>query len=207
MAFGGEHHAADANSLICVAPVRSSSRAALRTSAVPSAITDMFENGPIMAAGIDCLVGRPKIGAAAGLGQRLSRIEQPRADDVPLREQPGGRVIGTAGLADGRVTVHQAVAQVVCRRDRDFRGGIGDVLWRQRQPGDVGVGVNQPGHQRPSANIDDRRFRCADRLRRHRHDAGCPSPGTSNEGCSSSNPSRTRLALVEKRVCHRFRLV
>jgi hypothetical protein len=174
MAFGREHHAARREQLDLRGALAQFFTGGLAH--LCGAVGDYRHVGERsdMAAWIDCLVGCPEVGAAAGLGQRLSRIEQPRADDVPFGEQPGGRVIGAAGLADGRITVHQAVAQVVCRRDGDFRGGIGDVLRRQRQPGDMRMGVDQPGHQRSSANIDDCRIRRAERVRRHRHDAVIP---------------------------------
>lgn len=56
-----------------------------------------------MAGRIDVLVGRAEIGAPAGLRQRPAGIVQARSGDVPLGEQPGGGMVGAAGLADGRV--------------------------------------------------------------------------------------------------------
>ena len=154
-----------------------------------------------MAARIGLLVGRAEVGAAAGLGQRPAGIVEPRPDDLALGQQPGGGVVGAAGLADGGVAVHQAVAQVVRRGDGDVGRRIGDVLGRERQAGDVGVGVYEARHQRAPADIDHCRPAGRDRLGRHRRDAAVAHQHV-EAALQFSEPVKDEMGIDEKRLRH-----
>src|SRR5215472_3241507 len=80
-----------------------------------------------MTARIDQLIGSTKIGTSTRLGQRLPRVEQPRAHYCPLSQKPGDRMVGAASLTDRGKAVHQAVSQVVRRGQGNLCWGIRDV--------------------------------------------------------------------------------
>src|SRR5215813_7728713 len=105
-------------------------------------------------------------------------------------------MVGAAGLADGRVAVHQTVTQIVRRGDRDLGCRIENVLGRQRQPGDVRMVSIRPG----ISVLPPTSMTAASRTSTVFGDTETMRPSftrTLNDGCSSANPSRTRLALVK----------
>src|SRR5215211_310532 len=156
---------------------------------------------PDVAARIGLLVGRAEVGAAAGLGERPAGIVEPRPYDLALGQQPGGGMVGAAGLADGGVAVHQAVAQVVRRGDGDVGGRIGNVLGGERQAGDVGVGVYEARHQRAPADIDRCRPASVDRLGRYRRDATVAHQHV-EAALQFSEPVKDEMGIDEKRLRH-----
>src|SRR6516165_12097245 len=120
---------------------------------------------------VDQFVRGAKIGASARLRQRLAGIKESRPDDGSLGQEPRGRVVSPAGLADGGEAVHQAVAQITRRGQRNFGSRIRDVSWAQRQSGDMRMRIDEPWHQRLAGKDDNGRVSRSDRSRGHPVDA------------------------------------
>ena len=92
---------------------------------------------------------------AAGLAERLTGDEQPRAFEQALFHRGLDAVVGTAGVAQRG----EAAMQHGAHRDRAFRGEqcqrhVGQQAQVHLGEHDVDVCVDQPRHQRAAAKVD-----------------------------------------------------
>ena len=152
--------------MICVAPF--AQLVTRRTAAFRNTVGDAGEPGPALAAGAGYdrhrARARPQIAMPAGLAQRLSRGENPRAAHQPLLHRLGKAGIGTPGVADCRKPAPQHAFEDPRRLQRDEA----DRLLREPHQylvdrDDMDMRIDQPRHQGMPGKIDEFRRLAFDR--------------------------------------------
>src|SRR5215471_13476863 len=117
---------------------------------------------------VDELVGSPKICTSAGLGQRLSRVEESWSDYCAFCQEPSNRVICTTSLSNCGESVHQAVTQVARTSQDNLSLRISNVFGAQSKSCNMSMRVNQTWHECLTGDVDNRSVCMVDRLRGYR---------------------------------------
>src|SRR3989442_3236201 len=120
------------------------------------AVGDGADHADAAAHGIDPFGAPALVTVAAGLGRIVARDEQPWPREMAFLQRQPEAVIRTAGIADRREALHQALLGAAHGAGGDVAGGIvavlvGDVLGDRA---DVDVGVGEPGHQRGALAVE-----------------------------------------------------